>query len=186
KDTYRGWLLGDDELNFQEEELAKVTREDITKYICDKATAILKEKEETIGSDNMREFERIVLLRNVDSKWMEHIDAMDELRNGMGLRSYGQHDPYTTYRVEGFAMFDEMVENIRQDTTRMLISAQVKVNNLQREQVAKVTGTSGGEEEEAKKQPVRVTGKVGRNDPCPCGSGKKYKHCHGRPGAEKL
>ena len=138
----------------------------------------------------MREFERIVLLRNVDSKWMDHIDAMDELRRGMGLRTFGQHDPYATYRMEGFAMFDEMVENIRQDTAKMLISAQIRTNNgeadLQRKAVAKVTGTSGGGDSSIKKQPVRAGKKIGRNDPCPCGSGKKYKHCHGRPGADPL
>ena len=189
KDMYRGWLLGDDEFTFTDEEQAKLTVEEIITMLTDKAQAILDEKEQLIGSEQMREFERIVLLRNVDSKWMEHIDAMDELRRGMGLRSYGQHDPFATYRMEGFAMFDEMVENIRQDTAKMLVAAQIRTNNgeaLQRKRVAKVTGTSGGGDNSLKKQPVRAGKKIGRNDPCPCGNGKKYKHCHGRPGADPL
>ena len=189
KDMYRGWLLGDDEFSFTDEEQAKLTVEEIITMLTDKAQAILDEKEQLIGSEQMREFERIVLLRNVDSKWMDHIDAMDELRRGMGLRSYGQHDPFATYRMEGFAMFDEMVENIRQDTAKMLVAAQIRTNNgeaLQRKRVAKVTGTSGGGDNSLKKQPVRAGKKIGRNDPCPCGSGKKYKHCHGRPGADPL
>ena len=187
KDMYRGWLLSDDELVYSEEQQAKLTTAELINVLKDKAEKILKDKEEIIGSDHMREFERIVLLRNVDSKWMDHIDAMEELRRGMGLRSYGQHDPFAAYRMEGFAMFDEMVESIRQDTAKMLISAQIRINgeDLQRKQVAKITGTSGGSEESVKKQPIK-TKKIGRNDPCPCGSGKKYKHCHGRPGAEPL
>ena len=189
KDMYRGWLLTDDEFTFTDEQQAKLTAEEIITMLTDKAQAILDEKEQLIGTEQMREFERIVLLRNVDSKWMEHIDAMDELRRGMGLRSYGQHDPFATYRMEGFAMFDEMVENIRQDTAKMLVAAQIRTNNgeaLQRKRVAKVTGTSGGSDNSLKKQPVRAGKKIGRNDPCPCGSGKKYKQCHGRPGADPL
>ncbi|MBQ7904091.1 MAG: preprotein translocase subunit SecA [Oscillospiraceae bacterium] len=190
RDTYRGWLLGDEDLNFTDRQQAALTRDRLVEMLTEKALAILESKEQLIGAEQMREFERIVLLRNVDSKWMDHIDAMDELRRGMGLRTFGQHDPYATYRMEGFAMFDEMVENIRQDTAKMLISAQIRTNNgeadLQRKAVAKVTGTSGGGDSSIKKQPVRAGKKIGRNDPCPCGSGKKYKHCHGRPGADPL
>ena len=190
RDTYRGWLLGDEDLNFTDRQQAALTRDRLVEMLTEKALAILASKEQLIGAEQMREFERIVLLRNVDSKWMDHIDAMDELRRGMGLRTFGQHDPYATYRMEGFAMFDEMFENIRQDTAKMLISAQIRTNNgeadLQRKAVAKVTGTSGGGDSSIKKQPVRAGKKIGRNDPCPCGSGKKYKHCHGRPGADPL
>ena len=189
KDTYRGWLLGDEDLNFTDDEQARLTVDQLVELLTEKAQTILDEKEQLIGSEQMREFERIVLLRNVDSKWMDHIDAMDELRRGMGLRSYGQHDPYAAYRMEGFSMFDEMVESIRQDTAKMLVAAQIRTNNgeaLQRKRVAKVTGTSGGGDNSIKKQPVRAGKKIGRNDPCPCGSGKKYKHCHGRPGADPL
>ncbi len=187
KDTYRGWLIGDAELSYSSEQLSKLTKDDLSSYLLDKATKILLEKEKTLGEEKMREFERVILLRNVDTKWMEHIDAMDQLRRGIGLRGYGQRDPVNEYRIEGFDMFDEMIENIRQDTTKMLIAAQVKVAApIKREEVAKVTGTSGGAESApVRKAPDRVE-KIGRNDPCPCGSGKKYKQCHGRAGAEKL
>ncbi|MBQ3393868.1 MAG: preprotein translocase subunit SecA [Oscillospiraceae bacterium] len=189
KDMYRGWLLSDTDLSYTDEQLASLTVDDIIDTVTDKAEKILAEKEALIGSEQMREFERIVLLRNVDSKWMDHIDAMDELRKGMNLRSYGQHNPYDTYRTEGFAMFDEMVESIRQDTARMLISAKIKTQsgeNVKRERVAKITGTSGGGEESEVRQPIKKGRKIGRNEPCPCGSGKKYKNCHGRPGSESL
>ena len=116
---------------------------------------------------------------------MEHIDAMDELKKGIGLRSYGQHDPVSEYRFEGFNMFDEMIENIRQDVTKLLITANV-ARPVQRQAVAKITGTSGGSDGTVKKQPVRRSAdKVGRNDPCPCGSGKKYKKCCGRTSGDK-
>ncbi len=181
RDTYLGWLLTDDELHYSEEQLKTIKSEDVTKYITDKAFDLLKRKEEVLGSDVMRELERVVLLRTVDSKWMEHIDAMDELKRGIGLRGYGQHDPVSEYRFEGFNMFDEMVENIRQETTKLLITANLASRPLQRERVVKITGTSGGGDSEEKKQPVRrAAAKVGRNDPCPCGSGKKYKKCCGR------
>ena len=186
RDTYLGWLLTNDELHYTDEQLKNITSADITKYITDKAFLILKNKEEIIGSDTMRELERVALLRTVDSKWMEHIDAMDELKRGIGLRGYGQHDPVSEYRFEGFNMFDEMIENIRQETTKLLITANLTSRPLQRERVAKITGTSGGSDESVKKQPIRRSAeKVGRNDLCPCGSGKKYKKCCGRTAADK-
>ena len=142
-----------------------------------------------MGENGMREFERVCLLRNVDTKWMDHIDAMEELRRGMGLRGYGSHDPVAAYRTEGFEMFDEMVEAIKQDTAKSLVALKIRTSAapIERQQVAKVTGTSGGgEEESTRREPIRVGRKIGRNEPCPCGSGKKYKNCHGRPGAEPL
>jgi preprotein translocase subunit SecA len=189
KDMYLGWLLDENDLKYTDSQLKNLTFDDVIDTITEKADSILREKERILGSEQMREFERIVLLRNVDTKWMDHIDAMDELRRGMNLRSYGQHNPYDTYRNEGFAMFDQMVESIRQDTARMLISARIKTpsgENVRRREVAKITGTSGGGEEITVRKPIRKKIKIGRNDPCPCGSGKKYKNCHGRPGAEPL
>ena len=123
--------------------------------------------------------ENELLLRVVDTKWMEHIDNMDELRKGIYLRSYGQRDPVVEYRFEGFNMFDEMVEAIREDTTRMLLTMELKTDEQpKREQVAKPTGEAGaGDAAPAKKQPVKKAVKIGRNDPCPCGSGLKWKKC---------
>ncbi|MBE6887686.1 MAG: preprotein translocase subunit SecA [Ruminococcaceae bacterium] len=185
RNTYLGWLLRDDELRYTDEQLKTLKSDDVYDYITRKALAVLKFKEEQIGSENMRELERVVLLKTVDSKWMEHIDAMDELKKGIGLRSYGQHDPVSEYRVEGFNMFDEMIANIQEETTKLLIMANL-AKPVKREAVAKVTGTSGGGDNSVKKQPIRrAADKVGRNDPCPCGSGKKYKKCCGRTSAEK-
>ena len=185
RSIYLGWMLTENELRYTDEQLGTLKSDDIKEYITNKALAILHEKEQIIGSETMRELERVVLLRTVDSKWMEHIDAMDELKKGIGLRSYGQHDPVSEYRFEGFNMFDEMIENIRQDVTKLLITANL-AKPVQRQAVAKITGTSGGGDNSVKKQPVRRSAdKVGRNDPCPCGSGKKYKKCCGRTSSEK-
>ena len=189
KDTYRGWVLTDGDLVYTDEELKNLTREDLIKTITDKANAIVELKAKILGENGMREFERVCLLRNVDTKWMDHIDAMEELRRGMGLRGYGSHDPVAAYRTEGFEMFDEMVEAIKQDTAKSLVALKIRTSAapIERQQVAKVTGTSGGgEEESTRREPIRVGRKIGRNEPCPCGSGKKYKNCHGRPGAEPL
>lgn len=188
KDTYRGWVLADGDLVYTDEELKNLTKEDLIKTITDKANAIVELKAKILGENGMREFERVCLLRNVDTKWMDHIDAMEELRRGMGLRGYGSHDPVAAYRTEGFEMFDEMVEAIKQDTAKSLVALKIRTAAapIERQQVAKVTGTSGGGEEETRREPVRVGRKIGRNEPCPCGSGKKYKNCHGRPGAEPL
>ncbi|MBP1550041.1 MAG: SEC-C domain-containing protein, partial [Oscillospiraceae bacterium] len=130
-----------------------------------------------VGSDVLRELERVILLKVVDIKWMAHIDDMEELKRGISLRSYGQKNPVVEYRFEGFEMFDAMIESIREETIRLLFTIQVNPNSEapQREQVMKPAeaGSDGPVE------PRKVKDKVGRNDPCPCGSGKKYKKCCG-------
>jgi len=136
-------------------------------------------KEEELTPERMREFEKVILLRSIDTKWIDHIDAMDQLRQGIHLRAYGQTDPLREYQKEGFAMFEDMVASIRADVTKYAMKAQIR-NNLEREEVAK--GQAVNPKEEAapkKKQPVRKAENIGRNDPCPCGSGKKFKNCHG-------
>ena len=136
-------------------------------------------KEEELTPNIMRELERVVLLRNVDEKWMEHIDAMTELRNGVRLRAYAQHDPVVEYKREGSDMYDQMIAMIREDTVRMMYTARVRVKEEpKREKVAEETGTSG--DQTVKRTPQKAVKKPGRNDPCPCGSGKKYKKCCGR------
>ena len=128
----------------------------------------------------MREVERVVLLRNVDSKWMDHIDNMEELKQGITLRAYAQHDPVVEYRIEGSDMFEAMVDSIKEDTARMILTVQIQSDEApKREQVAKPTDT--GSDGTAVRKPIRKTAaqKIGRNDPCPCGSGKKYKKCCG-------
>ena len=130
--------------------------------------------------EQMREFEKVIVLRAVDSKWMDHIDAMDQLRQGIHLRAYGQIDPLREYQQEGFAMFEEMVAAMEDDVTRYMMKAEIR-NNLERQEVMKGQAVNPKEEEggKVKKQPARKQEDVGRNALCPCGSGKKYKNCHG-------
>ena len=129
RDYYLRWLCGPDDFHYDEEALKTLTREEVIKVLTDRAELITKNKEKRYGSPLMREFERMILLRVVDTKWMEHIDAMEELRKGIHLRSYGQHDPVVEYRVEGFKMFDEMVDSIREDTTRLLLTLELRLEN---------------------------------------------------------
>lgn len=167
------------ELSFTKDEFEDLTPDILRNRLIDLAHAAYEKKEDEVTAPIMRELERVILLRNVDEKWMEHIDAMQELRNGIGLRAYGQHDPVVEYKREGFEMFDEMINTIREDTVRMMFLVRVRAQEEpKREQVAKETGTSA--DGTVKKQPARNGVKVGRNDPCPCGSGLKYKKCCGR------
>ena len=165
------------------DDLNKLDADDIRNDLLERARKMYAEKDEMFTPEELSNIERVVLLRNVDSNWVNHIDAMEDLQDSVGLQAYAQKDPVTVYRTEAADMFDEMVESIRQDTAKMLVAAQIRTNNgetLQRKRVAKVTGTSGGGDNSIKKQPVRAGKKIGRNDPCPCGSGKKYKKCCGK------
>ncbi|MDO4173828.1 MAG: preprotein translocase subunit SecA [Eubacteriales bacterium] len=179
KRHFLGLFLKPEDLQFTNEELNDLMPEALTNEICDLAHAVYAQKEAEVTPDIMRELERVVLLRNVDEKWMEHIDAMTELRNGVRLRAYAQHDPVVEYKREGSDMYDQMIAMIREDTVRMMYLARVRVKEPpKREKVAEETGTSG--DETVKKTPQKAVKKPGRNDPCPCGSGKKYKKCCGR------
>ena len=136
-------------------------------------------KEEEMTPERMREFEKVVLLRSIDSKWIDHIDAMDQLRQGIHLRAYGQNDPLREYQNEGFAMFEAMVESVQEDVAKYAMKAEIR-SNLQREEIIKGQAVNPKEEGgEVKKKPVRKEEAVGRNELCPCGSGKKFKNCHG-------
>ncbi len=182
---YRGWLTTDEDFRYTPQELEDAEREDIVALLTERAMAIYEAKEQQYGDAIMREVERVMLLQTVDRYWMDHIDNMDELRRGIHLRAFGQHDPVVVYRNEGFEMFEQMVDAIREDTARAVLTVQLRSNEEpKRRVVAKVTGTSGDGTD--KKQPTRKTAadKVGRNDPCPCGSGKKYKKCCGANAAQ--
>ena len=150
-----------------------------------KAHARYAEKEEDIGPEIFHDFERNILLRNVDTNWMDHLDAMDQMRQGIGLRAYGQHKPIDEYRNESYDMFNEMTYNIQYNTIRMLFAVTIKrqeevqQEEEQQKERVDILNARHGDEEPVKKKPVSVQ-KVGRNDPCPCGSGKKYKHCCGK------
>ena len=173
-----GVFLRPEDCVFTPEECDDLTAEQLTNELADQAHKVYDAKEQALTAPIMRELERVVLLKNVDSKWMDHIDAMTELRNGIGLRAYGQHDPVVEYKREGFDMFDAMIDSIREDTVRMIFLAQVRTREEpKREQVAKETGAAGASDGSVAPTPKRAGKKPGPNDPCPCGSGKKYKKC---------
>ena len=225
-DYYKGWIISDEKrYAFDKEDLEDREPSEIGDMIKEDAYEIFKANEELLPAETIREMERVYLLKAVDTHWMAHIDAMDQLKAGIRLRSYGQHDPVVEYRLEGFDMFDEMIENIREDTMKMMLIMPKRVYEIQKRQEAieaarkaaeaaaaaahKVMLEKEGEKEKAQSQPsaveaalkreqvaqptrtsgdgtdtanktVRKGKKVGRNDPCPCGSGKKYKKCCGR------
>ena len=160
------------------EGLEALQGEELIEKIYEIAFDIYKEKEEIITPERMREIERIILLQCVDSHWIDHIDAMDQLRQGIGLRALGQQDPVIAYKLEGFNMFDEMVDQIRQDTVRYLFGITIEKQPTERKQIVDVDNIEAPTDEP--KQPVVKETKVGRNDLCPCGSGKKYKNCCGK------
>ncbi|SIS70467.1 preprotein translocase subunit SecA [Salimicrobium salexigens] len=167
--------------DISEDDLKGKEPEEMKELIMKKILERYDEKEAELTEEQMREFEKVILLRTVDQKWMDHIDQMDQLRQGIHLRAYGQNDPLQEYQMEGFRMFEEMVQAIDEESSRYVMKAEIR-NNLQRQEVAEgATAVSGdGETKEKKKaKPYVKQDTVGRNDPCPCGSGKKYKNCHG-------
>lgn len=222
KDYYKDWIIRDEsKYDFEIEDLEEIEPEEIGQMIVDDALEIYKENEKLLPAETMREMERVYLLKSVDTHWMDHIDDMEQLKSGIRLRSYGQHDPVVEYRLEGFDMFDEMIESIREDTVKLMLVMPKRVYEIQkrqeaieaarkaaekqaaavhqvvlngneqnqqpdavqaalkREQVAQPTQVSSDGTDLANKT-VRKGKKIGRNDPCPCGSGKKYKKCCGR------
>lgn len=187
RDHYLGILTTSSDLNYTIPEMADLEKKDIIDLLVQRGKELYARKEAEFGSETMRELERVILLKNVDTKWINHIDAMDELRKGIGLRAYGHKDPVLSYREEGFDMFDEMVASIREDTVRMLLTVRLQRQEepVKREQVAKPTmAVHGDSDQTVRKQPVRKE-HIGDNDPCPCGSGKKYKKCCGMKRDEK-
>ena len=175
KEYFGGWITSPSDFNFTTEELGNISRQEIAENLKKKARRIYDIREEEFGSDLMREIERVMLLRSVDTNWMDHIDAMDQLRQGIGLRAYGQHDPVIEYRKDSFDMFEGMTNAIREQTAKLVLTVRVKKDEeVKREKVAQETGTGD--------KPLTVKGKgvVGKNALCPCGSGKKYKRCCGK------
>jgi preprotein translocase subunit SecA len=170
-------------IELTDEEIINNDKQKFKDRLFDEAMAIYESKEEQVGEDEngenrMREVERVFLLRTIDRKWMDHIDDMDQLRQGIGLQSYGHRDPVVEYKFTGYDMFNAMTDAIRHDTATAILNVRIE-EKVEREEVAKVTGTN--KDASAMKEPVkRKEAKIGRNDPCPCGSGKKYKMCCGR------
>ena len=175
KEYFLGWVTDVDDLDFTTEKLNSMTKENVVEFLKEKANTKYDQREEMYGSEIMREMERVMLLRSVDTNWMDHIDAMDQLRQGIGLRAYGQHDPVVEYRNESFDMFSAMTDTIREQTAKLVLSVRIRSNEeVKREKVAEETSTGD------KPLTVRGKGVVGKNALCPCGSGKKYKRCCGK------
>lgn len=173
-----GNLLAENDVTL--DELKNRSSEEMVDLIFEKVQNRYNEKEERIGSERMREFEKVITLRSVDTKWIDHIDAMDQLRQGIHLRAYAQTDPLREYQTDGFAMFESMIEAIEDDVAKYVMKAEI-VDNMKREEVAKGTAViPNSDGDKPKRKPVRKKITVGRNDPCPCGSGKKFKNCHGK------
>ncbi|MDE5973299.1 MAG: preprotein translocase subunit SecA [Eubacterium sp.] len=182
REKYLGWLTSADDF----EDINTVEVDEVIETLTNRGHQHLAEKREMLGDDMYNDFQRMVLLRNVDTLWMDHIDAMDDLKQGIHLRSYAQQDPVVAFRMESYDMFDEMTATIRENTVRMLLTLiPRRREDVERKAVAKVTATSSGGDDTVKSSPVRKGNKVGPNDPCPCGSGKKYKKCCGAPGKDK-
>jgi preprotein translocase subunit SecA len=183
---YKNLFIKEDDFKPTVEELNSYTKDFLVEKLKEKACAFLAAKEKRFGLmpgtdvPLMREIERIILLRVVDEYWMDHIDAMSELRKGIGLRAYGNAKPIDAYKQEGFEMFDAMINGIKEEVTRRLFAVEIRrpEEGLERKRVARVSDNIGSEGK--KREPVKKGVKIGRNDPCPCGSGKKYKLCHGR------
>ena len=175
KDYFLNWILDKGDLEFTPATLGETSKEEIAQFIKGKAHEIYEKREATFGAPLMREIERVMLLRSVDTNWMDHIDAMDDLKQGIGLRAYGQHNPVVEYRNESYDMFSAMTEAIREQTAKWVLTVHVNQNeSVKREKVAEETGTGD------KPQTVKGKGVVSKNALCPCGSGKKYKRCCGK------
>ena len=185
REAYKGLLTFPEDFDYDDKQLKKLKADDVANMLYDRAIEIYKGKEELFGADKFREIERAILLQNVDYNWMEHIDAMDDLKDTIRLQAYAQRDPINEYRLQGADMFDAMIADIRDKTVRMVLSVVPNVSEVERVQVAKPI--SEGFEGETTKKPKKVMiakkaeESIGRNDLCPCGSGKKYKKCCGSP-----
>ncbi len=180
KAHFLGYLCAQDDFEYLDDEKQKLKKEDIISMLENRAEALYHEKEKMFGEERFREVERAVLLESVDRAWMDHIDAMDELKGSIGLQAYAQRDPVNEYRIQGAEMFDNMVEEIKENTVRKIFTVIPREEAIRRIQIAKpLDSGDDGTLEKKKKTVVRTSAKVGRNDPCPCGSGKKYKNCCG-------
>ena len=176
-EPFRGLFFPPEQFQYTDEELAAKSTDALITELSDTALAVYNAKEASLGEELMRELERVMMLRVVDEYWMDHIDAMEELKKGIQLRAYAQTNPVDAYKKEGFEMFEAMVQAIQEETIRRIVVARVQTNEVRRERVAKVTGEGAGGDKTVRRQPVVKKIKVGPNDPCPCGSGKKYKKC---------
>ena len=176
--VFHTMFLQPGELALTDEELQKYNEQQLVELVENRAKEVYAKKEQEIGSPLMRELERVLMLRVVDEYWMDQIDAMNDLKQGIGLRAYAQTDPVVAYKKEGYEMFEQMVAAIQEETLRRLFLVRLrKDEEVKRERVAKITSESGASDGTVRKQPQRKAIKIGRNEPCPCGSGLKWKKC---------
>ena len=169
-------FLPEGAVTFTQEDLNFMTKEELVDRLYETGLKLYEEKEAEFTPEQMRELERVILLKTVDSKWMDHIDDMEQLKNGIGLRAYAQRDPVVEFKFEGYNMFEEMIAAIREDTIKYIFHVRIEAPP---ERKAVAEPTSAGLAGDAQKKPAQSADKVGRNDLCPCGSGKKYKKCCG-------
>ena len=180
--VFGGVLCGENDFRYTQNELGSLTREDISGLLKERAEKAYAEREEEFTPPVFREVERSILLRNVDTRWVDHIDAMDDLADSIGLNAYAQRNPVVEYKIQGSAMFDEMIDGIREGTARMILTVRPVSRGIERKQVLSGAATLKTGKEKVKPTPVKREAKIGPNDPCPCGSGKKYKKCCGSVG----
>ena len=178
KEKYLGWITNPDDF----EDIEAFDRDEAREMLINRGHERYEAREQELTPEIMRSLEHMILLRNVDTFWMDHIDAMEELKRGINLRAYGNQDPVVAYRMESYDMFDEMSNSIRENTVRHMLTVRIRSEeDTKREQTAKVTSESGASDGSEKGRTVRKKAAPGPNDPCPCGSGKKYKKCCGNP-----
>ena len=166
-------------IEISDDDKKRMTKAKLKQILKEEAVKLYEKKEAEFQPEQNRELERVILLKVIDQKWMDHIDDMDQLRQGIGLQAYGQRDPLVEYKMAGYDMFNAMMASVRETTVRLLLHARIEQKNAEREQVAKVTGTNK-DDSTANMPKKRTADKIYPNDPCPCGSGKKYKQCCGR------
>ena len=178
RNEFNGLLCDANDFRYGQADLATLAQEDIISVLEERANEALDKQEDLFTPEVFREVERAILLRNVDSRWVDHIDAMDDLIGSVGLNAYAQRNPVTEYKIQGGAMYDEMITEIHSGTARMLLTVKPRTEATERKQIlngsASLKGDGG---QKVKPTPIKKTEKVGPNDPCPCGSGKKYKKC---------
>ncbi len=185
RNTFKGILCDENDFKYSQSELADLNVEDITDMLSSRADEALKKQEETFTPEVFREVERAILLRNVDMRWVDHIDAMDDLMGSVGLNAYAQRNPVTEYKIQGEAMYSEMVDGICEGTARMILTARPRQSTIERKQILNGNAAIRQDgKQKVKPTPVKKAEKVGPNDPCPCGSGRKYKKCCGSSGSE--
>jgi preprotein translocase subunit SecA len=177
RNAFKGLLTTDDDFRYNQAELGDLQLSDVCKIVSERAQEMLKKQEELFPPEIFSEVERAILLRNVDSRWVEHIDAMDDLKGSVGLNAYAQRNPVVEYKIQGGIMFEEMISEIRSGTVRMILSARPRNASTERQQVLNGSASMQTDGKKVKPTPAKKVEKAGPNDPCPCGSGKKYKKC---------